>query len=211
MVLLKCSSDPICEPRKSCCALPFWPTYRFFASNVPHPPPPMTLSPPPPPSIQMRLMSPPNATWQQILLQARANPEVLKQPEVSSRIGSRYRSGSISTEDLFTTPPQPCLGDQEHPERDPDQRVCLHVPGTALHHAVQRHLPGHAPGAHQQLGKVGGRHAERGGDGRECTSWGMWGKEGKEKGVMMQTYNSLFNLHMFHTCVAGVQAVQRTD
>ena len=30
----------------------------------------------------MRLMAPPNATWQQILIQARANPEVLKQPEV---------------------------------------------------------------------------------------------------------------------------------
>ena len=66
----------------------------------------------PPPSIQMRLMSPPNATWQQILLQARANPEVLKQPEVSSHIGSISisRSGSTLTEDrdgaaLFTTPP----------------------------------------------------------------------------------------------------------
>jgi exportin-1 len=27
----------------------------------------------------MRLMAPPNSTWQQILAQARANPEVLKQ------------------------------------------------------------------------------------------------------------------------------------
>ena len=42
------------------------------------------ISPPPP--SQMRLMGPPNATWQQILLQAAANPEVLKQPEVIKSI-----------------------------------------------------------------------------------------------------------------------------
>ncbi|GAX79005.1 hypothetical protein CEUSTIGMA_g6445.t1 [Chlamydomonas eustigma] len=30
----------------------------------------------------VRLMAPPNATWQQILIQARSNPEILKQPEV---------------------------------------------------------------------------------------------------------------------------------
>lgn len=29
--------------------------------------------------LQMRLMAPPNTTWQQILAQARANPELLKQ------------------------------------------------------------------------------------------------------------------------------------
>ena len=47
-----------------------------------------------PPPSQMRLMGPPNATWQQILLQAAANPEVLKQPEVIKSI-QVWKCGSV--------------------------------------------------------------------------------------------------------------------
>ena len=51
-----------------------------------------SLSPPPCLLLQNRLMTPPNATWVNILAQARQNPEVLKQSEVIKSIQVRARA-----------------------------------------------------------------------------------------------------------------------